>query len=75
MGRGHGCMARGGRGLPKVSVGPAMPDPSTPCRRATSETALWPFQELLTCRAGGQRPSPTPMDTPGRTPKDVVHED
>jgi hypothetical protein len=26
----HGRMARGGHGLPKVSPGPAMPDPSTP---------------------------------------------
>jgi hypothetical protein len=29
----HGRMARGGHGLPKVSVGLAMPDPSTPCGR------------------------------------------
>jgi hypothetical protein len=27
----HGRMARGGHGIPKVSPGPAMPDPSTPC--------------------------------------------
>jgi hypothetical protein len=34
----HGRMARGGHGLPKVSLGPAMPHPSTPCERATPET-------------------------------------
>jgi hypothetical protein len=31
--------ARGGHGLPKVSLGPAMPCP-TPCRQAIPETAL-----------------------------------
>jgi hypothetical protein len=36
----HGRMASGGHGLPKVSPGPAMPDSSMPCGRATSETAL-----------------------------------
>jgi uncharacterized iron-regulated protein len=29
----HGCMARGGHGLLKVSLGPAMPELSTPCGR------------------------------------------
>jgi hypothetical protein len=29
--KGHGRMAWGGRGLPKVSPRPAMPNPSTPC--------------------------------------------
>jgi hypothetical protein len=33
-------MARGIHRLPKVSTGPAMPDPSTPCGQAT----LQPFQ-------------------------------
>jgi hypothetical protein len=42
------------KGLHKVSLGPAMPDPSTPCGRTTLETALW-------------RPSFTPLDTPRRT--------
>jgi hypothetical protein len=41
----HGRKARGGYGLPKVSLGPTMPNPSTPCGRATPETALQPFQE------------------------------
>jgi hypothetical protein len=48
-------MARGGHGLPKVSLGPAMPYPSTPYGRATPETAL-------------QQPSSTPLDTPRHTP-------
>jgi hypothetical protein len=33
----HGRMARGGHGLPKVSSGPAMPDPSMPCGQATPD--------------------------------------
>jgi hypothetical protein len=37
------CMARGIYGLPKVSPGPAMPNPSTPFGRATHETASRPF--------------------------------
>jgi hypothetical protein len=41
---GHRRMARGGHGLPKVSPGLTMPNPYTPCRRATPETALCPFQ-------------------------------
>jgi hypothetical protein len=40
----HGRTAMGGHGIFKVSVGPAMPYPSTPCWRATTETALWLFQ-------------------------------
>jgi hypothetical protein len=64
----HGRMARGGYGLPKVSPEPAMPNPSTPCRQATPETALQPFQGRYACRAGGLRPSSTPLDTPRRTP-------
>jgi hypothetical protein len=37
----YGRVARGGYGLPKVSPGPAMFYPSTPCRRATPERPLW----------------------------------
>jgi hypothetical protein len=37
-------MARSGRGLSKVSPGPAMPYPSTPCGPGTPEKALRPFQ-------------------------------
>jgi hypothetical protein len=36
----HERMARGGHGLPKVLLGPAMLDPPTPCRRATAEMAV-----------------------------------
>jgi hypothetical protein len=43
-----------------------MPDPSTPCGRAITETALWPFQGWPTLRAGGLQPSSTPLYT--RTP-------
>jgi hypothetical protein len=40
----HGRMARGGHGFPKVSLGPAMPDPFRPCRWAILETAVfYPF--------------------------------
>jgi hypothetical protein len=49
-------MARGGHGLPKVSPGPAMPDPFTPCGRATP---------------GGPLPFSTRADTPRRTPTDL----
>jgi hypothetical protein len=66
----HRRMARVGHGLPKVLLGSAMPDPSTPCRGATSETALWPIQGWPAHRAGGLRPSSTPLDIPRRTPMD-----
>jgi hypothetical protein len=64
----HGRMGRGGHGLPKVLPGPAMPDPSTPCGRATPKTALWPFQGWPTCKVGGLWQFPTLLDTPRRTP-------
>jgi hypothetical protein len=64
----HRRMERGGHGLPKVSLGPAMPDPSMPCWRATPETALRPFQGWPARRTGGLRLSSTPMDTLCRTP-------
>jgi hypothetical protein len=64
-------MARGDHGLPNVSPAPAIPYPPTPCGRATSETALRPFQGWPSRRAGGQRPSSTPLDTPHRTPRYV----
>jgi hypothetical protein len=34
----HGCIARGGHGLPKVSPGPAMLQPSRQSRQTTPET-------------------------------------
>jgi len=33
----NGRMERGGQGLPEVSAGPAMPYPTTNCRRATTK--------------------------------------
>jgi hypothetical protein len=63
----HGRMARGGYGLPKVSPGPAMLDPSTPCGQATPERALQPFQGWPARRAGGLRLSSTLLDTARRT--------
>jgi hypothetical protein len=43
----HRLMAWGGHGLPKVSPGPAIPYPSTPCGQTTPKTSLqlpqgWP---------------------------------
>jgi hypothetical protein len=61
-------MARGGHGLPKVSPGPAMLDPSAPCERATPQTALWPLQRWPSCKAGSLQPSSTLLDTPRRIP-------
>jgi hypothetical protein len=44
----RGRIARGGHGFPKASLGPDMPDPSTPCGRATPETAG--TEETACCR-------------------------
>jgi hypothetical protein len=60
-------MARGGHGLTKVSLGRAMPNSFTPCGRATSETALQPFQGLpprgwAACGRLLPLGHPTPMD-------------
>jgi hypothetical protein len=60
----HGRIVMGGHGLLKLSLGPAMPYPSTPCRRATS----WLFEGWPACRAGDLRPSSNPLNTPCRTP-------
>jgi hypothetical protein len=54
----HGRTTRGGHGLPKVSLGPAMPDSSTPCERATPETACGHLLTLWTphaVRLGSER--------------------
>jgi hypothetical protein len=64
----HRRMARGGHGLPKVSLGPTMPDPSTTCGRAIPEKGLQLFQLWPACLAGGLRPSSTPLGTSLRTP-------
>jgi hypothetical protein len=52
----HRRMARGGHGLPKVLLRPALPHPSM----------RWggpPLQGWLICRVGGLRPSSSPLDT------------
>jgi hypothetical protein len=36
----RGCVARGGHGPPKVSRGPAIPCPSTPCGRVTPQNGF-----------------------------------
>jgi hypothetical protein len=64
----HRRMARGGHGLSKVSTSPGMPYSSMSYGRATPETDLRPFQRWPACRAGGLRPSSTPLDTPCHTP-------
>jgi hypothetical protein len=61
-------MARGGHGLPKVSLVPAMPEYYMPCGRATTETALQPFKGWPALKAGGLWPSSTPLNTPHRKP-------
>jgi hypothetical protein len=40
----HGRIARGGHRLLTISPGPAMPYPSTPCRRAIPETPFSSFR-------------------------------
>jgi hypothetical protein len=61
-------MARGGHGLPKVLLGPAMPYPSTLCGFATPETAFPAFQGWSARRVGGLQPSSIPLVTPFRLP-------
>jgi hypothetical protein len=60
-------MARGGHGLPKGSLGPAMSYPSTSCGRVTPETASQSFQGWHALMAGALRLPFTPLDTPCRT--------
>jgi hypothetical protein len=55
IGTQHRRTARGGHGLLKVSLGPAMPNPSMPSRQAKARRAA--FGRLL-----------TPLDTPRCTP-------
>jgi hypothetical protein len=61
-------MARGGHGLPEVSLGPAMLNPSMPRWRAIPETALWPFQGWPARKARDQWLSSTLLDIPRRSP-------
>jgi hypothetical protein len=63
----QGRTGRGIHGRTKVSCGPAMPNTYTPCGRATPQTALRPFGGWPARRAGGLRPSSSPLDTPSRT--------
>jgi hypothetical protein len=58
----------GGRGLPKVSSGLAIPDPSMPCGRATPETNFQLFLGWPTYRAGGLRLSSTLLVIPRHMP-------
>jgi hypothetical protein len=64
----HSRTASGGHGLPKESLSHAIPYLSTPCRRATSETTLWPFQGWPARGTVNLRHSSTLLDTPNHTP-------
>jgi hypothetical protein len=66
MGVSH--MARGGHGLPKVLLGPAMPYPSTLCGWATPETAFQAFQRRYARTVGSLWPYSIPLDTTFRLP-------
>jgi hypothetical protein len=61
-------MARGGHGLPKVLLGPALTYPSTLCGWATPETAFRAFQGWYARRVGGLWPYSIPLDTTFRPP-------
>jgi hypothetical protein len=67
-------MARGGHGHPKVSHGPIMTYPSTPCGRATPETTLRPLQGWPARKTGGLLPSSIPLDTQSCTPMHVTEQ-
>jgi hypothetical protein len=56
-------MASGGHGLPQVSTGPTMPDPSMPCMRAFP-----PFQGCSAHGASNQLQSSNFLVTLRRTP-------
>jgi hypothetical protein len=64
----HRRMAGGGHGVSKVLLGPAMPYPSMPSKRATPETNLRLFQGWPSHKARGLRQSSIPLDTPCRMP-------
>jgi hypothetical protein len=66
----HGRMARDGRGLPKVSLGSAMPFPIAPYRQTPLKQ---PYDcvrlSVVAARSVGHLwPSSTPLDTPRYTP-------
>jgi hypothetical protein len=64
-----GVWERVANGLPKVSPGPAMLDPSTPCVQTTPKTALRPYTVSYSLTAaGGLWLSSTPLDSSRLTP-------
>jgi hypothetical protein len=65
--RGQARTATGIHGHPNVSPRPTQPGLSTPCGWATPKTALRSFRRWHAHRAGGLRPSSTPLDTPCHT--------
>jgi hypothetical protein len=65
-------MARGSHELPKVSLGPALPYPSSPCGRSP-ENGLMAVSGVATHRVGGLWQSATPLDTQPLTPLRVIH--
>jgi hypothetical protein len=64
----NGRMARGGHGVSKISLGPAMLYPFMPCGRPPLKWTYGHFRSGCPCRAGGLRPSSTLLDTPYCTP-------
>jgi hypothetical protein len=66
-------MGRGIHGLPKVSPGLAMPDPSTPCGWASPQTALWPFGGWPARRADGRAAVFYPLGYPFPYGPDEIH--
>jgi hypothetical protein len=57
-------MVRGTHGLPKISLEPAMPNPSLPCGRPPLKL---PYGRFKGGRAACGHPT-TPLGTPRRTP-------
>jgi hypothetical protein len=67
----YGRMGRGGHGLPKVSLVPAMLYPSTSCGQPSLK---WPHSHFKgSCPQGNLRPSSSLLDTPRRTPLDSTN--
>jgi hypothetical protein len=56
----HGRMARGGHGLPKLSLWPAMPNPSTPCALRPPAGRAACGRLLLLCQRGKGFGNPEP---------------
>jgi hypothetical protein len=62
----YGTVARGGHGLPKLLLGPAMPYPSTPCGQPSLK---WPYSHFR----GGLWPFSTPLDSLRRSPLHLLN--